>query len=65
MEYLPRLLGDLEYRLRLGDGLMRRDLEYFLGDLPPPPLLSPLSILSLRFLEDDLCRRDSGAGLLL
>lgn len=73
MEYLLCLLGDLEYpRLRLGDGLIRRDLEYLLGDLPSlPPLslslsLSFLSPLSPLLLEDDLCRLfDDGAGLLL
>lgn len=77
-ECLPCLLGDLEYpRLRLGDGLTRRDLEYLLGDLPPPPPPPPLSLslslslsflspLSPRLLEDDLCRLfDDGTGLLL
>lgn len=50
MEYLLCRLGDLDTLLLRGEGLIRRDLEYLLGDRP----------LSILFLEGDLCRRGSG-----
>lgn len=50
IEYLQYRLGDLDTLRLLGEGLTRRDLEYFLGDLP----------LSALLLEGDLCRLGGG-----